>query len=470
MRKTSPNKNSPGGKRATRSAGGIVSVRAMFLEKLVGFATAPVRGLLAGFFLLFGGMFLGIAWLAGPQSLIDSYHYRPFTARTTGHIVESWMALEFNPRELPKGELNWQPYGKIQPCAIVEYAGDSGEIRRAFCGNRFQFSDDVRLDDWHTMAPGVPFDFQRDGSGFAVSEFRLSKVAFEWLSAHPPYDTFLLSKPPPTTALAALREQFDRPLDIALASWTTRVVDFPLAYDPHHPDLALPARIVEERREFGWSGLILAVLTLILAVPGLFVWRLGMAVLTNQSGALLWLLTLGPLLALPWWSAFLPQVVRYANNNWAEVVSDMLDDVQRITRFTASAPEGALLAAGERLQWTADSGIYADTFGRIRFAQPQPLPASRDAAMIALREQASTQVSQWSSPEQAALFIRLRQQYEANAQQVQSLFFTAAEDTLRDANADAAAHRAARNFLIFASSGKYYDNQLDQIEVQPRSQ
>jgi hypothetical protein len=224
----------------------------------------------------------------------------------------------------------------------------------------------------------------------------------------------------------------------------------------------------------------------LLAVPGIFVWRLGMAVLTGQSGPLLWVLAIAPLCALPWWSDFLPQVMRHANKNWADVVTGMLDDINRVTRFTAGAPADALLAGGERVQWHVTAGAYADTFGRIHFSLPQPPPASPgrspsaseakdgrerppDAAMTALREQAREQVRQFSSDEQTALFVRLRHQYEANARQVQSVFQTAAEDTLRNADADAAAHRAARNFLIFASGGNYYEDQLDKIEVTPRS-
>jgi len=42
------------------------------------------------------------------------------------------------------------------------------------------------------------------------------------------------------------------------------------------------------------------------------------------------------------------------------------------------------------------------------------------------------------------------------------------QDTLRDAVADAGAHKAARNFLIFASGASDYDDQLDKIDgVQP---
>jgi hypothetical protein len=437
------------------------------LQQLAGVVAAPVVGIFSGFLLLFGGVFLGVAWLCGPQQLLDSHNYRPFTAHASGRIVESWVALEFDPTALPTGKLYWQPYAKIQPCAVVAYAGDWGETRRAFCGNRFQFREDFRLEDWQTLAPGVPFEFQHDASGFEQPEVRLSKAAMDWLSAHPPSDTFMLSKPPPPTALAALREQFDHPLDIAAASWTARNTDIPLAFDPQHPDQALPERIVADRQSFSWLAFIF---TALLAIPGVYVWRLGMALLTGQSGRLLWLLALAPLVALPWWSDFLPQLIRHANKDWADVVTGMLDDINRVTRFSATAPANALLASGQRLQWTPATSAYADSFGRVQFALPQPPPATRNAALAALREQARARVLQWSAADQAALFVRLREQYEANAQQVQSVFTVAAEDILRNGNTDAAAHRAARNFLIFASGGTYYDDQLDKIEVQPRSQ
>lgn len=429
---------------------------------------APLLGLIGGFMLLFGGIFLAVAWATCAQPLIDSQRYAPMTAHTSGHIVDSWAAIEFDPADVPRDKLYWHTVSRISPCLVVEYsAGRSGALRRAFCGNRFTFREDFRLDDWSTMAPGVPFAFLRDASGFAVEEIRMSKAAFDWIATHPPRDTFLLSKPAPTTALGALREQFDRPLDVAASSWSTPLPAFALAYDPQHPEAAMPAPLVEERRRGFWWGS--AIFTLILAAPGLMVWRLGWHFLSGQTGAILWLLTLAPLLGMPWWSELLPQILAHANKNWAEIGRDMLDDINRVSRFSAAEPDQALLAHGERLVWHVDAGAYADTFGQMHFHLPTPAPASPEAALAALRNQASARMRTLDSAARAAIFRRLRQQYDAFARNVQSVFTSAAEDTLRDADADAAAHRAARDFLVYAGGGAYYEDQLDAIEATPRS-
>jgi hypothetical protein len=420
-------------------------------------------GIIIGFLLLFGGVFLAVAWSVGPQPLLESIRYAPYTAKTTGRIVESWAAIDFDPAAVPEGKLYWQTVSRISPCVVVEYSGDWGAAsRRGFCGNRFTFREDFRLDDWTTMAPGVPFAFTRDASGFAVPEIRLGKPALGWLSTHAPRSTFLLSKPPPANALGALREQFDRPLDVAQASWSTPFPQFPLAYDPAHPESAMPAQLVEDRRHgFWWGSLIF---TVMLCVPGLYIWRLGVGWLTGQSGMLLWLITLLPLLALPWWGDVLPMIIARANANWAEIASDMLDDISRVTRFTASAPADLAQAGGERLAWHVESGAYADTFGRIRFTPPQPPPKTPDAALQALREQASAGLRRLPPAEQLAVFRRLREQYENDARQVQPAFTLAGEDVLRDPDSDPAVRRVAKDFLIRASGGTYYQDQLDAIE------
>jgi hypothetical protein len=443
-----------------QSSGGL---RETLLVSLGGLAAAPLIGVLAGFLLLFGGIFLAIAWMIGPQAYIDSLRYAVYTGHTGGHIVDSWAALEFDPSDLPAGKLRWQPYAKISSCVVVEFTGDwSAPLQRGYCGNRFTFSDSFRLDVLDEMAPGVPFAFLRDANGFAVTEVRMSKAAHDWLSAHPPHDTFLLSKPPPKTALAELHEQFDNPLDVAIASWTTPFPPYPLVFDPQHPDQALPAALVADLRSAFWRGPWF--FALLLAVPGFFVWRAGMNVLTGQTGPLLWVLAILPLLALPWWGDVLPRLLRHANSDWAAIATGMLDDITRVTRFSDGAPSDALFADGERMVWHADQGMYADSFGRIRFTPPQTMPNSADGALALLRAQASAQVRTFDAATQKTLFERLRQQYEANARGVQKLFRQAAEDVLRDAGSDRSAHLAARRFLIFGSGATYYDDQLDKIE------
>ena len=422
-------------------------------------------GIIIGFLLLFGGMFLAVAWSVGPQPLLDSIRYAPYTAQTTGRLVESWAAIDFDPAAVPEGKLYWHTVSKISPCVVVEYSGDWGAAsRRGFCGNRFTFRDDFRLDDWTTMAPGVPFAFTRDAGGFAVQEVRLGKPALDWLSTHAPRSTFMLSKPPAANALGALREQFDRPLDVAQASWSTPFPQFPLAYDPAHPESAMPAQLVEDRRHGFWWGSL--VFSAILCVPGLYVWRMGVGWLTGQTGWSLWLITLLPLLALPWWGDVLPLIIARANANWAEIAGDMLDDISRVTRFTAGAPADLTQAGGERLVWRVESGAYADTFGRIPFVRPEPPPQTPDAALQALREQASAGLRRLPPAEQLAVFRRLCEQYENDAQQVQPAFTLAGEDVLRDPDSDPAVRRAAKHFLVFDSGGggHYYEDQLDAIE------
>jgi len=462
-RGSSKQQQNGGGQRAKPGAG-VGGVREFLIGNAASLAISPLLGIYAGFLLLCSGIFLAVAWDVGAQPLIDHFRYAPFTARTPGRIVEGWSALEFDPGALPAGKLYWQPYAKISHCAVVEYAGDWGApLHRAFCGNRFEFRDDFRLDDWHTLAPGVPFSFPRDTNGFAVEEIRFSKSASDWLAAHPPYDTFMLSKPPPPTALGALRAQFDRPYDVAVASWTTPAAPIALAYDPHHLDEALPARIVDNRRDGFWfGGLIFAVL---FAIPGVLVWRLGIGLLFfGQAASILWLLTVLPLFALPWWGDVLPRIVRHASSDWADVATDILDGMSRTTRLIASAPQDAILADGERLVLQPGTGIYADTFGRLRFSEPQPAPADKAAALAALRLQAAEQVARLDSNARTALFVKLRQQHDAFARNVQTVFTLAAETTVGDASVDAAARTAAKDFLILASGGEYYQNRLDAIE------
>lgn len=59
--------------------------------------------------------------------------------------------------------------------------------------------------------------------------------------------------------------------------------------------------------------------------------------------------------------------------------------------------------------------------------------------------------------EQASLFARLEQQKAAGLAESQTFFTTAAEDVLRDGNADPAVRHAARHFLAFAMAYNEWD-------------
>jgi len=432
-----------------------------------GMLRASIIGLVAGFLLLFGGVLLGIAWQTSVQPVLDARHYAAFTGKVDGRIVDSWMAVEFDPDDMRKGSLRWVGWSRIAPCAVVEYAGEWGApLRRAFCGGRFESRAEFNLDTWDTLTPGVPFAFARDTGGIALQEIRLSKVARDWLDAHPPYDR-TPSKPPPATALAALREQYDRPIDVAVASWSRPFPAFPLAFEPAHPDQALPAAYVDQRRDaFWWGSIAFAV---IFAAMGLPAWRVGVGfVLDGQRRSVQWLLTFALLLVLPWWNDVLPRLLARVDRDWAQVAQGIIADMTRTTRLVATAPAEATLIDGERIVWNVREGVYADTFGRVPFQVPEPPPASPDEALEALRLQAAGHVARLGGPDRARLFARLKQDHDNGRDAAGAAFTRAAEQTLRDADAGLAAHRAARDFLIVAGNGRYSEDELDKIEVPPR--
>lgn len=438
--------------------------REFILGQATAMAMRPFLGMIAAFLLMVGGILLAVAWQVGPAPMIDSARYKTFTAQTKGRIVESWLAMEFDPADMGTYR-RWFGFAKVSPCVVVEISGDWGApVRRAFCGTRINFREDLDLNMWDTLMPGVPFGWQRDASGFAIGEIRLSKKAHAWLAAQPPESTFMLGKPPPSTALGALREQLDRPLNTAARSWATPIPDFPLAFDPKVPDQPMPAKFVADKQKGLWIGGF--VFTAIFAVVGFIVWRLGIGFLFgSQPRAVLWVLTIVPLLALPWWGDTLPKILRHVNKDWASVGTDMLEDLSRTTRLLASEPADATLATGERFVLPVREGLYADTFGRIPFALPQPAPQTPELALAALRAQASAHVRNLDSAAQSALFARLEQDKKSSRERAADAFTTASEDVLRAANTGPDARAAARSFLLYGMHYNLWD--VDAMEKRP---
>lgn len=450
-----------------------IAWREVILGQAASLAMRPIYGMIAGFLLLFGGIFLAIAWQIGPQPMMDAARYKTFTAHADGRIVESWLAMEFDPADMGK-KRRWFAFAKVAPCAVVEFGGSGGKgntggdwgapQRRAFCGNQVKFNEDLNLNMWDTLMPGVPFAWQRDTSGFVIGEIRVSKKAHDWLASTPPYSTFMLSKPPPSTTLGALREQLDRPVDTAALSWATQVPAFPLAYDPKNPDQPMPAKFVADKQDGPWvAGL---VFTAIFGVIGVVVWRLGIAFLFGGKGAAVqWVLTIASLLALPWWGDALPKMLRHANKDWASIGTDMLDDLTRVTRLLASEPADATQADGERILMPVRDGLYVDTFGRIPFVLPVPAPKTPELAQAALRAQASAYMQKLDSTVQAALFARLEKDKKAGRDRAAAAFTIAAEDALRAANTGADARAAARSFLLYGMQYMLWD--VDAMEKRP---
>ncbi|MGE5233176.1 MAG: hypothetical protein ACM3OB_03625 [Acidobacteriota bacterium] len=417
--------------------------RGFIAGQVAGLVLSPFTGMISGFFLLFAGIFLIVAWQAGPQHLVDAARLGKLTGHANGKIVESWLAVDWDPAEMGTS-VEWRAFTKASPCAVVEYSGDWGApVRRAFCGPRLQFNDMYTLHDVRELSPGVPFAFARDPSGFLEPEIRIRKSARDWLAAHqpgwpPPSD------PPPQNALAALRLELDRPVDYAVAGWTQPAPILPLAVDPHQPDDAMPAGWVAKRLAQGANWFAFAIGALI----GLLVWTEAMAFLFGGTQRWLFvLLTVIPLAALPYWAENLPRVLRWFDARWASIAADMLGDIDPLAVLTASAPDQAVLAHGERLVWKAGAGAYADTFGEFRLTEPEPAPTSADAALTDLAASVTAQARALSEADQIALLGRLERDKKRELSHAGLPFLPFAAAILRDRQASPALFRAAKRFL-----------------------
>ncbi len=405
-------------------------------------AVGKAMRLYAAIFIGIGGLVLTVAWQHGPQRLLDAGEFATLTARHTGHVVESWLALEWDPA-LMGTSTRWRVFARATPCAVVEYDGDWGPARRAFCGNQLPFSESYTLHDLKEMAPKVPFAWSRDASGFDVPEIRLPANALAWLKAHPS-DNFFLEKAKPGSALEDLRIELDRPVDSAVESWSTPAPVFPLALDPARPGEALPVGFVESRRDARpvWA------VTVIAGAIGLVAWFSGMNIFLGflvPAGRIV--MGTVPLLVLPLWGDEFPHQLRRLDADIAGVIADMMGDIDITGRLVASDPESAAQAGGERVAWRITEGRYAETFGKIRFVLPKPAPADGDAALAALAATTASQVRAMAVPERIAIFERLKSDKLRDLRGAGFAFLPAAKEAVMDPGADPALRQAAAAFL-----------------------
>lgn len=394
---------------------------------------------------------LAMAWTVGVQPLLETVRYALPSATAAGRIVESWLALDLDPGDIRQDQ-PWPAFATTTPCTVVEYeAGTGSPLRRAFCGDSWSMKR-VSVFAPTDITRGVPLSFLRDANGFMLREVRMSKAALDWLSANPPSTTAGLSKPPPTTALGALKEQGDDPARVAVSSWSTPASTIPLVFVRGFPKHAVPAAFVEARldKRFRLRALGSAIF---LVGFGWSFWKRGMNLLLPA-----WrrnvrrLLIIAPLATVPWWGDAVLFFLHPTDGVYSAVLEGMFRDFSNIHLYP-SAPADARLAAGERLVWHLDEGAYADTFGRVRFAPPDSL-LSRDGARYALQKQVGDQVHTLDATAQAALFERLKRQEYAGFDKVQEIFLPAARRIVRDENASATARGAAKEFLI-ARLGPY---------------
>jgi len=401
--------------------------------------------LLAVGLLAFSGIFLLIAWQFGPNVWFRAWEYKKLTSHVDARIVDSWLALEFDAKDVRNPEF-WRASTNATPCVVAEYGGDWGApMRRAFCGTRVGFNDSYALADMRVISKGVPFAWARDERGFVMPEIRLAASTLRWLAANPAH-TFMHQKWPAKTELDWLRLELDLPVDDAIFCWTAPPPLLPLVFDPANPAEALPTGIVERRLDEGvsWPAVVVGI------GIGFYIWFKGMALLPLISGmapAGRWIVSALPLLTLPWWMDGFPKALAFFSHDTGYIVGEAFADIGRSDRLVASDPEGATLINGERLAWRVDGSVYADTFGRFKFVPPTaPLP-SKEAASAALADTITTQTRALDDAKRLELFTHLERDKLADLGAVHHVFVPAAQEAAADTAASAATRRMASRFL-----------------------
>jgi len=421
------------------------ALKAIAIGKAAGLTIGWGIRLYAAIFLGAAAVFLTIAWKSGPQRVLDAREYASFTATAQGRIVESWLAIEFNPARVGPGGF-WRASALATPCAVVEYEGDWGSpLRRAFCGKRLQFNESYYLHDVGEMASAVPFDWPREASGFAVPEMRFAPATLRWLAQTPQPDADRDSLAP-KTMLGVLERELDRPDDVAIESWAAPPQAFALALDPAKPSGAMPKGHVDGRREAGSAW----VASLMPLAAGGLLWFFGMGIfLPAMHKAARLFFTVLPLLALPWWEEALPRNLARIHPDVAEVVADMLVSVERVERLVASDPDEATLAGGEALRFRVGGGAYAETLGRLRFVKPERQAKNGDEALAALVAATTPQVRAMTGAERVVLFQRLSTDKSAGRTGAGLFFLAAAREAVLDERSPPEVRDAAGGFLSY---------------------
>ncbi len=401
--------------------------------------------LLAAILLGGAGLFLTVAWTAGPQVWMQAAQYRAFTERTDASIVESWVALALDQSRI-RSPSHWRASAKASRCAVVEYGASWGApTRRAFCGPQLGFNESYTLAELREIAPHVPFVWARDERGFAVVEIRLDASTRQWLESHQP-DRFMHDKWPAKSALDWLRVELDRPVDLAIAGWSGGAATMTVAYDPKNPASALPAGTVDARtaRSFNWVAVIVG------GAGGLALWFKGMSILPwlrNLTPIGRWVIAALPLLGLPWFADQFPTALRTLNVAFAEVVGDMFGDIDKLGAMSAWDPADPAHANDVRFVWRAGDGVYGDTFGRLHFTAPRSPFASSDAALAALVDSVTGEVGAMDDAKRTELFANLRRDKRDDLKAAGIVFMKAAKAAVVDPGSGAQVRSAAKDFL-----------------------
>lgn len=402
---------------------------------------------------------LSAAWVVGPRLALLERELRQLDTAVEARLVEPYWVLDLDLLRW-QPDRHWQSLLSARPCVSAEYDYADTRHRLRLCGAerggriRFELADLLAVD---ALTADVPLRWPIDADSQPQFELRMRPAVREKLAAiallehewpeQPQSESARATPAPVRSALDRLQVELDQPLEWLLRAWPAgEAPSITLRLDPRTPALALPERLIAERRAgIGHWGL-----ALFLLGTGLLVYGYGISIaFMDASRRRQVLIGVAILLIFPLWGGWTGSLLqRLAPEAW-QVGRDMAEDLASPGLLALErvdpAPHDALL----RMRWPVWGGAsaYGELIAALDLRRPQPPPADADAVLLDLNAQVAARVDALDDPAAAALFDALAQAHREGRDAVGLLYVDAARELALTPTRSPVARAAAVRFL-----------------------
>lgn len=453
----SPESPSPGGAPAPPE-GTLTGIQV--LVEIGQFLVRRARFLGALSLLTFAVPLLVLGWRMVSGTRAERALAARLTARGEGAIVESFWRLDVRadlaagnePLSL-SGNTLAEVWAIVEPDAAARAAGVPARLAYRVAQPPplpIQYAD--AIDGKRGSALQLPWN--APGSDWPSVEIRLPRrvavrlratTSEPWIIQYTE-DEFAADRRP-GSELDAFRIEADEPWDDLVTHWLRPPASsrLALAYDPARPGDAMPLVDLEALRgKVRWPLLVTA--AILFAFGGAFYLAAAAGLFAGLSPRLAVPLAVAGLLALPWWSGRVEQLVEWASpgaGRFARELSQASFEELLADRLPQVEPPGD----DERLVIDPRRGFFAATLAPFEPHRPATLPVDGDAAWRALTVELADQALALPPATQQALLERLVTDERRDRRRAGEALLRAADRLSREAG-DENVRDWARSFLL----------------------